>query len=71
MILKKAFPNLYNIARLKDASIAINLDFASESLQWNVSFIRTACDWEADVLASIYTLFYSHSVRSEGKEKLW
>jgi hypothetical protein len=33
MTLKKAFPNLYNIARLKDASIAINLDFSSESLQ--------------------------------------
>jgi hypothetical protein len=49
-------------ALLKDASATTNLDFSSGSLQWNVSFTHTAHDWEVDVLASFYTLFYSHRV---------
>jgi hypothetical protein len=29
-----------------------------------------AHDWEVDVLASFYTLLYSHRVRREGEDKL-
>jgi hypothetical protein len=43
--LNEAFPNLYSIACVKDASIADHLDFSSGSLQWNVSFIRAAHNW--------------------------
>lgn len=38
--LKDAFLVLYNIARVKDVLVAVNMDFSSGSLQWNVSFIR-------------------------------
>jgi hypothetical protein len=44
--LKVAFPGLYNMASVKDASIATNMDYSSGSLQWNVSFIRFVHDWE-------------------------
>jgi hypothetical protein len=37
--LKDAFPGLYNIASIKDASIADNVDCSSGSIQWIVSFI--------------------------------
>jgi hypothetical protein len=70
MTLEEAFPNLYNFAHVKDAFVAIYMDFSSGSLQWNVSFTHTAHNWEVDVLASFYTLLYSHSVRREGKNKL-
>ena len=40
-------------------------------LQWNVDFIRAAHDREVDALTSFFTLFYSHRVRWEGKDKLW
>lgn len=33
MTLKDDFPNLYNIARVKDAFVAVNLDFSSGFLQ--------------------------------------
>jgi hypothetical protein len=39
-VLKVAFPALFNIAHLKDAVVADNLERLGDSFQWNVSFIR-------------------------------
>ena len=50
--LKEAFPDLYNVALVKDAFVAVNLDSSSGSFWWNVSFIHAAHDWEVDILAS-------------------
>jgi hypothetical protein len=71
MSLKEAFPILYKIASVKDASMEDNMDFLNGSLQRNVSFFHLAHDWEVDVLASFYTLLYSHRVSREGEDKLW
>jgi hypothetical protein len=68
--LKEVFPGLYNIASVKDVPIVANMDFMSGSLQWNVSFIQLVHDWELKVLASFYTLLYSHRMRREGEDKL-
>jgi hypothetical protein len=68
MTLKEAFSDLYDIILVK--SVAVNLDFSSRSIWWNVSFIRAAHDWEVDALASFYTLLYSSRVRREGEDKL-
>ena len=43
--LKDAFLVLYNIASIKDASIADNVDRSSGSTKWNVSFIHLVHDW--------------------------
>jgi hypothetical protein len=67
LALKEAFPILDNLAHVKDVSVAVNLDFSSDSGQWNVSFIRSTHDWEVDVLASFYSLLYSHRVGRKGK----
>ena len=69
--LKEAFPGLYNIASAKDASIANNMDFMGGTIQWNVSFFLLVHDWELEVLASFYTLLYSHRMRREGEDKIW
>ena len=45
----EAFPNLYNIALVKDVFVVVNLDSSSGSLQWNISFIHVAHDWEVGV----------------------
>jgi hypothetical protein len=68
--LKDAFPGLYNIASVKDASIANNMDRSSGSTQWNVSFIHLVHDWEVEVLASFYSLLYSQKMQREGEDKL-
>jgi len=52
MTLNEAFPVLYGIARDKDAPAAAHMASESGFLQWDVSFIRLAHDWEVDVLAS-------------------
>jgi hypothetical protein len=69
--LKEAFSVLYVIARDKDALVAAHLDSTSGSLQWDVSFIRAAHDWEVDVLASFFILLYSIRVIREGEDKVW
>lgn len=44
MNLKEAFLDLYRIAHVKDASVAVHLDCSSGSLQWKVRFIRATHD---------------------------
>jgi hypothetical protein len=51
-VLKEAFPVLFEIARVKDASVVDNLELLGGSNQWSVSFSREAHDWEVDVFAS-------------------
>jgi hypothetical protein len=69
--LKVAFPALFVIAREKNAFVADHLDYSSGSLQWDVSFIRAAHDWELDTMASFFTLLYSIRGRRAGVDKLW
>jgi hypothetical protein len=50
-ILKAAFPVLFGIIVVKDASVANNLEFLGGSNQWNVSFTREAHDWKVNFLS--------------------
>ena len=68
---KEVFPSLYDIASVKEASIVVNMDLWSGSLQRNVSFSRLVHNWEVEVLASFYTLLYSHRMRREGEDQIW
>jgi hypothetical protein len=49
---KVTFLVLYGLACVKDASIVVNLEFLSDSNQWNVNFARAAYNWEVDLFAS-------------------
>jgi hypothetical protein len=69
--LKEAFPGLFNIARLKEASIADNVERANGVSQWNIQFLRLIHDWEVEVLASFYHCLYSCKLREDGGDKLW
>jgi hypothetical protein len=48
--LKVAFPILYDLACVKDASIAANLEIMGGTNQWNMSFAKVSHDWEVDFL---------------------
>jgi hypothetical protein len=69
--LKEAFPVLYDIACDKDAHVADHLVVVSRSYQWDVSFFRTAHDWEVNVLASFFSMLYSTRVNCDGEDQLW
>jgi hypothetical protein len=71
MPLKEAFPVLYGIACDKNALDAAHLVLESDSIQWDVSFICAAHDWEVDVLDSFFTLLFSIRVDREREDQLW
>jgi hypothetical protein len=65
------FPLPYNIALVKEASVATNMDLSSGIIHWNIIFICLAHDWEVEMLASFYSLLYSFRGRRGGVDKLW
>ena len=56
--LKIAFPVLYNIALVKEASLAANMDLSSGTIHWNINFIRLTHDWEVEMLASLFVVVF-------------
>jgi hypothetical protein len=48
-LLKVSYPELYRIARNKEAWVSDNMQILNEVVHWNVHFIREAQDWEVEV----------------------
>ena len=62
-VLKVAFPVLFGIACLKDASVADNMEVMGGSNQWSVSFSTEAHDWELEVFVSFFQVLHYVRVR--------
>jgi hypothetical protein len=71
MVLEVAFPILFGIACVKDASVAANLELLGGSNKWNVRFSREAHDWELEVFASFLQVLHSVRVRRGCEDRLW
>lgn len=56
--------DVYTIARARGAPLD-HMVICSAFAQWNVSFIRVACDWEIVTLITFFNLLYSSSLREE------
>jgi hypothetical protein len=69
--LKDTFPGLFNIASVKEASIADNVERSNGAVQWNIVFTRLIHDWEVETLASFYRCLYSFQFRGQLEDKLW
>jgi hypothetical protein len=69
-VLKEAFPILFGIARMKDASVADNMEVLGGSIQWNVSFVREAHDWEVGVFASFFHVLHLARVSKDRADRL-
>jgi len=70
-ILNEAFPVLFGIAWVQDASIEDNMEILGGSIQWNVSFVREAHDWEVGVFASFFQVLHSATVSRDHADRLW
>jgi hypothetical protein len=68
--LKEAYPDLFNMASFKGASIADNMECSNGIIQWNVQFTRLAHDWEIEVLAAFYKRLYDCKLKGVGVDKL-
>jgi hypothetical protein len=69
-VLKEVFPVLFGVARMKDASVADNLEVLGGSIQWNVSFVREAHDWEVGVFASFFHVLHLAMVSRDRADRL-
>jgi hypothetical protein len=61
--LKHAFPDLYRIARNKDAAVGDLPQFQNGAVTWLIDFIRHVQDWELESVNSLLELLYSSSAK--------
>ncbi len=67
---KDIFPDLYCIARDKEAFVAAHLQLHNNSIHWEVSFTHAAQDWELKSLSTFFDLLYSAKVLGRGEDKI-
>jgi hypothetical protein len=68
--LKVAYPELFRIARVKDAFVADNFQCRGDSVHWEVTFSRLAQDWEMESFSSFFELLYSVTITGIGEDKV-
>jgi hypothetical protein len=70
VVLNEVFLDLFGIARVKNASIADNMEVLGGSTPWNVNFVREAHDWEVGVFASFFQVLHSVKVSGDRANRL-
>ena len=60
--IKVIFPELYCIARDKEAFVNAHVQPQNDSIQWEVNFIRAPHDWELESISTFFDLLYSAKV---------
>lgn len=68
--LKEVYPELYHIARDKEAWVADHLHFQNGSVTWSLNFIRPAHDWELESISSFIEVLYQSGVKGYGLDKV-
>ena len=68
--LKLVFPELYRIARVKDAVVADHMQFRGGSMYWEVNFTRPIQDWELDSVSAFLEILYSVTIHRNEEDKL-
>lgn len=59
--LTAGFLELYSISRFKEASVADDLQFSNDTLQWNITFIRSMHDGVVNLIILFFNVLYSSS----------
>lgn len=60
--IKVIFPELYCIARDKEAFVNAHVQPQNDSIQWEVNFIRAPHDWELESISTFFDSLYSAKV---------
>jgi hypothetical protein len=65
--LKESYPELYRIARNKEAWMSDYMQILNGEVHWNVHFFREAQDWEVEVVMAFYGKLYETRRRVGGR----
>jgi hypothetical protein len=68
--LKILFPDLFLIARRKDAWVEEIMQRQNGTILWNIMFSRSVHDWEVEAVSRFFGMLYTLKVSSEGEDKL-
>ena len=68
--LKDGYPDLFRIARDKEALVVDHMCFQNGVVSWVLNFTRPAQDWELESIASFLKLLYSSSAKGQGEDRL-
>jgi hypothetical protein len=68
--LKILFPELFLIARGKDAWVEENMQRQNGIILWNILFSRPVHDWEVEAVSRFFEMLYTLKIRNEGEDKM-
>jgi hypothetical protein len=68
--LKILFPELFLIARRKEAWVEENMQRQNGTILWNIVFSRLVHDLEVEAVSRFFGMLYTLKVSSEGEDKL-
>ena len=68
--LKDGYPELFHIARNKDALVVDHMHYQNGAVSWVLNFTQPAQDWELESISSFLDLLYSNSAKGQGEDKL-
>jgi hypothetical protein len=68
--LRDAYPELFRIARDKEACVADNFQRLGDSIHWEVTFSRLAQDWEVESFLSFLERLYAVTINGNGEDKV-
>ena len=70
--MQEVFPELFRIARDKDALVSAHLQVRDEKIHWSLDFVRVTQEWELKSIASFLDLLHSTKVKGIGPDvMLW
>jgi hypothetical protein len=68
--LKDTYPDLFRLARNKDAFIVDHLQHRNSSTHWELHFICSVQDWELESVSTFFDLLFSCPVKGHGVDTL-
>ena len=68
--LKDGFPELFRIARNKEALVRDHIRYQNGGVFWDLNLTRHAQDWELEAVFSFMELMYSSSAKGHGEDRM-